>query len=291
MLASGATFVVTLAVALWSGSPARAMAGMVLARLLTFGAMALMARGLSMARLMLDFVYRGPAWRAVQKPVRVGTRLLVVPFVGTESPPDGAALGPETVPLYIEPGMAFGTSSHPTTRMCLELVEQRLQSEDSVLDVGCGTGILAIAAAKLGAGRVQAIDIDSGAIQVARRNLAHNRVTDTVTLTLGSIDVLNDGDPRRQLEARDGSSDAGPGSTGPFDLILANLLTDVIVELLQAGLPQLLGSEGVLIASGIRSSELESAQTAIRAAGLHPDRVAEQDGWCAMVATKRSAER
>ena len=292
VLASGAAFLATLALALWRGSPASSSAGVVLARLITFGVMALTARGLGLARLMLDFVYQGPAWRAVQKPVRVGARLLVLPFLGTEPPPTDTSLGPDAVPLYIEPGMAFGTASHPTTRMCLELVEHHVRAGSTVLDVGCGTGILAIAAAKLGAGRVQAIDIDSGAIQVARRNLAHNKVTGTVTLAQGSIDVLNARDPLRQLDARNGSSDAGPRPTGgPFDLILANLLTGVIVELLQAGLPQLLGREGVLIASGIRSSELESARAAILAARLHPDQVLDQDGWCAVAATKRSVER
>jgi len=285
VLAGSATFIVALAPTLWSGTHASGSATVFLARLLTFAFGALIARGLSTARLMLNFVYRGAAWRAMHKPVRVGARLLVVPVLEAEVRGEGAELGPDVLPVYIQPGMAFGTSTHPTTRMCLELLEKYIRTGVTVLDVGCGTGILAIAAAKLGAVRVHAIDIDPGAIQVARMNLAHNQVSDKVTLHHGSLDVVNPEDLPGAFDIPDSSSSlALPSTKNHFDLILANLLAGVIKELLQTGIPELLGREGTLIASGIRSSELESIQAAILATGLRLDQSVEEDGWCALAA-------
>jgi len=285
VLAGIVTFVVTLAPSFWSGTLASGSATVFLVRLLTFAVGALIARGLSTARLMLDFIYRGAAWRAGQNPIRVGARLLVVPVLEAEVQGESSEFSPDVLPLYIQPGMAFGTSSHPTTRMCLELLEQYMRMGVTVLDVGCGTGILAIAAAKLGAVRVHAIDIDPRAIQVARTNLALNQVSDKVTLQQGSLDVVNSENLRGAFDILGNSSPTGPPSTrNKFDLILANLLAGVIKELIQTGLSELMGREGVLIASGIRSSELESIQAAILGSGLRLDQSAEQDGWCALAA-------
>jgi ribosomal protein L11 methyltransferase len=287
ILAGSATFVVTFTLSVLGGAQASGWATVFSARLVTFVVGGLIARGLSTARLMLDFVYRGPAWRAEMNPMRVGTRLLVVPVFEAEDRGQSTEFGPDVLPLLIQPGMAFGTASHPTTRMCLHLLEQYMRTGLTVLDLGCGTGILAIAAAKLGAGRVDAIDIDPGSIQVARANLALNRVSDRVTLQHGSLDVVSSEDPRGAFDIQGDSSPTGPPSTrNPFDLILANLLTGVIKELLQTGLPELLGKGGVLIASGIRSSELESIQAALLGSGLRLDQSVEQDGWCALVARR-----
>ena len=287
VLVGSVAFVVTLTHSFWNGTEASGLVTVFLARLLTFAVGALIARGLSTARLMLDFFYRGAAWRTVQNPVRVGARLLVVPVLEAEVRGDGTEFGPDVLPLYIQPGMAFGTSSHPTTRMCLELLEQYMQAGVTVLDVGCGTGILAIGAAKLGAVHVHAIDIDSGAIQVARTNLALNQVSDKVTLQQGSLNVVNSEDIRGTFDIAENSSPAGPYSTkNQFDLILANLLAGVIKELIQTGISELLGREGVLIASGIRSNELESIQAAILGSGLGIDQSMEQDGWCALAARR-----
>jgi ribosomal protein L11 methyltransferase len=287
ILAGSAAFLVTLAASLWGGTPARDSAAVFLARLLTFAVGALLARGLRTARLMLDFVHRGAAWRTVQKPVRVGARLLVIPALAAEARGDSIESGPGDLVLYIQPGLAFGTSSHPTTRMCLELLEQHMQTGFTVLDVGCGTGVLAIAAAKLGAVRVHAIDIDPGAIQVARTNLAYNQVTDRVTLHQGSIEVFISENPLGGSNAADSASHPAPSSTRiQFDLILANVLAGAIRELLQAGLSQLLGKEGVLIASGVRSNELGSVEAAMLATGLRLDQSVEKEGWCALAARR-----
>ena len=285
VLAGSVTFVVTLVPSFLSGTQASGSATVFLVRLLTFAVGALIVRGLSTARLMLDFIYRGAAWRAMQHPVRVGARLLVVPVLDAEVRRESIEFGPDVLPLYIQPGLAFGTSSHPTTRMCLELLEQYMWAGVSVLDVGCGTGILAIAAAKLGAVRVRAIDIDPEAIQVARNNLALNQVSDKVTLQHGSLEVVKPDDPPGGFDIPANSSPAiPPSSKTQYDLILANLLAGVIKELIQAGISELLGRDGVLIASGIRTSELESTQAAILGSGLRIDQSLEQDGWCALAA-------
>ena len=205
----------------------------------------------------------------MRNPVRVGARLLVVPVIEGEEGGQSFEFASDVLTLYIQPGLAFGTSSHPTTQKCLELLEQYMRIGDTVLDVGCGTGILAIAAAKLGAKRVHAIDIDPGAIRVARTNLALNQVSEKVTLVHGSLhDVITE-DLRGTFAIPDDSISTCPPSTRhQFDLILANLLPEVIKELLQTGLSELLGSEGILIASGIRSSELRVNSSGHSRAGL-----------------------
>jgi ribosomal protein L11 methyltransferase len=172
-------------------------------------------------------------FRAHHRPVAIGNRLLVAP------PWDVPAGGGREV-IVIDPGMAFGTGQHPTTRTCLEELEdlvttQRLQS---VLDVGTGTGILAAAAARLGVPRVVGIDIDPGALPVARATLVRNRVTH-VSLVAGGLAAVR----------------------GRYDLVLANLLADALI----AEAPALLGHTapgGRVVASGILEQQLASVAAA-----------------------------
>jgi ribosomal protein L11 methyltransferase len=168
--------------------------------------------------------------------------------------------------------------------MCLEPLEQHMQTRVRVLDVGCGTWILAVAAAKLGAARVHAIDINPGAIQVARTSLALNQLSDKVILRHGSIDVFDSEDPRGGIDIPNNSSPSAPPSTrNQFDLLLANLPVGVIEELLRKRLARLLGREGALIASGIRSSELKTIRAVVLATGPRLDQSVEVDGWYALV--------
>jgi ribosomal protein L11 methyltransferase len=288
LLAATAAFAVTLAITLLGGTHTNSSAIVFLLRLLTVAFAAATARALSTARQIVDLFYRNPGWRAMHRPIRVGTRLLVVPILEIEDPGQAIELDPGVLPLYIQPGMAFGTASHPTTRMCLELLEQFMRSGATVLDVGCGTGILAIAAAKLGATRVYAIDTAARAIKLAHVNLAHNGLSDRVTLIHGSFDIFK---PEVLLDSFNITDDSGSPATPPtghrFDLILANLLAGVIKDLLQSGIPALLSPGGVLITSGIRSSELASVQAAIHEAGLRLDQSVEEDGWCALAARRQ----
>ena len=126
------------------------------------------------------------AWKAYFKPFRVGRRLVVTP------PWEHPDLTPDDIPLVIDPGMAFGTGSHPTTQLCLTALEDFVQPGQAVADVGTGSGILAIAAAKLGASPVAANDNDPLAVKIARENAAANGVSVTVT------EALPDGRLRRR---------------------------------------------------------------------------------------------
>lgn len=288
LLAATAAFAVTLAIIIVGGNHPNSPAAVYLLRLLTFAFAAPIARGLSTARHIVDLFYRNPGWRAMHRPIRVGARLLVVPILEPEVEREDSELDPLRLPIYIQAGMAFGTASHPTTRMCLEMLEQFMRPGATVLDVGCGTGILAIAAAKMGAGHVQAVDSAPRAIQVARANLAHNHVSDRVTLIHGSLDVVKpEALPGSYDVSKDSPLTATASTWQSFDLILANLLAEVIKDLLQSGISYLLRPEGVLIASGIRSAELESVQAAILGADLCIEQSVEDDGWCALAARRK----
>ena len=142
-------------------------------------------------------------FRRTLRPVRAGRVTIVAPWQ-REEVEDGQ------LSLVIEPGMAFGTGTHPTTRLSIELIERHLPPAGAVLDIGTGSGILLLAAAKLGAGRLAGCDRDAGAVQIARRNLARNGI-----------------DPRRAALVQ---ADLGRGFRGRFDLIAANLL-NVVLEI------------------------------------------------------------
>ncbi len=179
--------------------------------------------------------------------------------------------------VELDPGMAFGTGLHPTTRMCLLELEKLLRPGTTVLDLGTGSGILAIAAAKLGAASVLALDIDSTAVEVARANVLANDVASVVSVDQGSLAgaLKQDGglDPRIPIVPLE-----------PFDLILANIVAKVIHELAEA----LLGSlkpKGVLIASGIIADHLEALVARLTFLGAAITDVVADDDWRTIVAT------
>jgi hypothetical protein len=228
VLAATVAFAVTFASAVMGGTLTTGSAIVFLPRLLTFAAAAPIARGLSNTRALLDFIDQNPGFRTLKGPRRVGARFLVVPIPPTGVPPEDVEIGPGVIPLYIQAEMAFGSASHPTTRMCLALLEQFLETGAAVLDVGCGTGILAIAALKLGAAHVHAVDIAPRAIQTARLNLAHNHVSDRVTLLQGSLDVVKSEVPPGSFDERDNSGSSATHATdNRFDVILANIIAPV----------------------------------------------------------------
>jgi ribosomal protein L11 methyltransferase len=287
VLAVTVAFAVTFASAVMGGTLTTGSAIVFLPRLLTFAAAAAIARGLSNTRALLDFIYQNPGFRSLKGPHRVGARLLVVPIPASGVPPENVEIDPGVVPLYIQTGMAFGSASHSTTRMCLVLLEQYIRTGAAVLDVGCGTGILSIAAVKLGAAHVHAIDISPRAIQTAGVNLAHNGVSDRVTLLQGSLDVVKSEVLPGSFDKGDASGSAATSSTdNRFDVITANLYTPVVKELLKTGLPELLRSAGILIASGIQSSDMNAVQEAMLAAGLRLEASVEERGWCALAARR-----
>jgi ribosomal protein L11 methyltransferase len=191
-------------------------------------------------------------WKQNWQPVEIGRFVIAPPWSNLGNTHD-------RIVIRIEPGMAFGTGTHETTRLCLQAIEKLFAGRASFLDVGAGTGILAIAAAKLSPqARIEACDTDEMAVSIARENAEANGVLDQIEFRAGSID----------------------DSTASADLVCANLTADVIVRLL----PSLVSLTcGKLILSGILETQLELVQAALLACGVSEFEI-EQDGeWVALI--------
>jgi ribosomal protein L11 methyltransferase len=199
------------------------------------------------------------AWRAHFRPVPVGRGLLVCP--PWEVPEPAQASGRAVV--LIEPGRAFGTGGHGSTRSCLELLERALAGGGvpHALDVGCGSGILAIAAARLGVPRVDAIDVDPDAVTATEDNARRNGVTDGVRAWMAPVDAW-----------------AGP----PVPLVLANLVAAAHLRLAPA-LAGLVTPGGRLIAGGLLAHEVPAVAGAFAAVGCWLVELVEHDGWAAIM--------
>jgi ribosomal protein L11 methyltransferase len=177
------------------------------------------------------------SWKAFFKPVWISGDMVIKPSWETVS------AKPDTVVIDIDPGMAFGTGGHPTTILCLRLIREHLKRGDAFLDVGTGSGILAIGAAKLGAGSICAIDVDETAVTIAADNFLRNAITrDRCSLIRGHL---------------------GAAIRGQFDLVAANILTDVILELLD-DLQRVSKPAGIFISSGIIPQHKEQVLAALQ---------------------------
>lgn len=195
-------------------------------------------------------------WREFYHPERVGRRLLVKPTWEPAEPAEGLLV------IEMDPGMAFGCGTHPTTRMCLCLLEDVIRGGETVLDVGTGSGILSIAAVKLGAASVTAVDSDAVAVRVARENAAVNGLADRVQIREGHL-----------LD----------GVQSPVDIIVANIVADVILMLLPQAVP-LLNPGGKLIASGIIAGRKEELAGAMGSHGLKLIQTVTAGEWTAFLA-------
>ena len=207
------------------------------------------------------------AWKQHYKPILIGERLVIVP-AWMESP------DPSRIPIKIDPGMAFGTGTHPTTQLCLELMElifndrtsSTVQRPLSVIDVGCGSGILSIAALKLGAKIALGVDIDAGSVKNARENADANGVGEEFILGVGSVAEIKNG----QF-----AFDRAP-------LVVANILAPVIVRLFEAGLANLIEEQGAIILSGILQDQEERVLDAAQAKGLALAERRQMGDWVAL---------
>ncbi len=197
------------------------------------------------------------SWKEHFHALRVGTRTMIVPTWRTYEPRE------DDVVITLDPGMAFGTGHHPTTRMCLELLEIHVEPGDRVLDLGCGSGVLSIAAAKLGASDVFGLEIDPVAASVAVRNVRENGVQDTVTTDEASL-------PHPQAEA-DG-----------YDLLVANVSAKVITELAEH-IVRVVRSGGTLIFSGILDKQRTEVIERMVALGVQFDEGLTDADWVALV--------
>ena len=208
------------------------------------------------------------SWQKYYQPIPVGKRVYIEPdWMRGEPVPDGRA------PLYLNPGLTFGTGAHPTTQLCLELLEEVLQPGDQVLDLGCGSGILAIAALALGASHAIGVDIDPTAADVAFENAALNGIgRDRLSVYAG--DVIND----RKLAAK-----LEPGQNR---VVLANIVADVIIPLSEAA-GELMAPEGVFLTSGIIDGRQDEVRAALEKNGFTVTAHLERGGWHAFQAERR----
>ncbi|MGE5073316.1 MAG: 50S ribosomal protein L11 methyltransferase [Anaerolineae bacterium] len=207
------------------------------------------------------------AWKQHYRPIPIGRRLLILP-AWLESPE------PERIAIRIDPGMAFGTGTHPTTQLCLELMEQTVEDRGSglrrsawrVIDVGCGSGILSIAAIKLGAAEALGVDIDPESIKNSREDAATNGIGGELVLGVGSVSEVLAGN--------------FPWRSAP--LVLANILAPVIIRLFDAGLADVLEPGGAIILSGILQEQAQGVIEAGQARGLALARQSSIGDWVAL---------
>jgi ribosomal protein L11 methyltransferase len=202
------------------------------------------------------------AWKDYYHVTHIGQRLVIRPSWRDYTPKD------DEVVLELDPGMAFGTGLHPTTRMCLEQIEQRTRPGMRVLDVGTGSGILALAAAKLGAASVHCIDSSSIAVASATANAAANHLSDRITVMQGELD---------EIEAT--------RMAGQYDLVLANIIARVIGSIAPY-LVQVLVPGGLLITGGIIQERRHEAEQPLLAAGLKLIDQAVIDDWITLIMRK-----
>lgn len=194
------------------------------------------------------------ATQAQFQPIDIGARLRITPSWHRDAPQDRGAATPR-VEIVLDPGLAFGTGTHPTTRMCLEWLDRELPAGVSVIDYGCGSGILAIAATRLGAGAVTAIDIDEQALRSTRDNAAANGV---------SLTVLS----------------GERAACAPAQVVVANILASPL-RMLAPLLEGLVAPGGTLILAGLLERQVDEVASAYREIELHAWAV--RDGWACLV--------
>lgn len=199
------------------------------------------------------------AWKERLTVMHIGSRIVICPSWLSYEP------APDEILIRLDPGMAFGSGLHPSTRLCLMKLEELVWPGARVLDMGTGSGILAIAAARLGAGHVLAVDNDPVAVQVARDNVAANGVGGIVRVVHGSL-----------AEAE-----------GEYDIVVVNILANVIVEMIRDGLAGKVLPEGAFIAAGLILGQEVEVSTALRQQGLMPAEQCQIEDWVCLVARRR----
>jgi ribosomal protein L11 methyltransferase len=231
---------------------------------------------LGMIRPLPEPVYRPlvdqnwmESWKEHYKPIPIGKKLIIVP-VWLESPEV------DRIPIRIDPGMAFGTGTHPTTQLCLQLIEKCFESPpqfvgdkpDSVIDIGCGSGILSIGALKLGAGFALGVDIEAASVKASRENADSNGIeAKQFEVGLGSVEqVLAGGFRIRQAP-----------------LVLANILAPVIIRLLSSGLADLVRPGGKIILSGILAEQSNAVVQAAESIGMNLVEKYQDGDWVAIL--------
>jgi ribosomal protein L11 methyltransferase len=204
------------------------------------------------------------SWKKHFQPIEIGKRLLIIPpwiTIGET----------EREVIVLEPGMAFGTGLHPSTRICLEAIEDILQPGDNILDIGCGTGILSIAAVLLGANHVLAVDTDDIAVQATRENAERNRVAEYIRVESGSLEQVK----ILQTESQNN------------DFIVANILSHILMDLIQSGLATYVKPKGRIILSGILAEQVEPLVNLAADADLELIDVRSKKDWRGLILKRK----
>lgn len=197
------------------------------------------------------------SWKKYYKPTKVGNHIVIKPTWEKYQRESDEHI------IELDPGMAFGTGTHETTRLCIQFLEEHVTDKTAVLDIGTGTGILGIAAAKLGGSKVIGVDIDPVAVKVARENIAFNHVEDIVEVRQGDLfDKV-----REQV-----------------DIVVANIIADVIIEL-SKNIRKVLKKDGIFIASGIILDRLEDVKEVCRQENIKILSIKEMGEWAALCLT------
>lgn len=200
------------------------------------------------------------AWKKYYHPVRVTRFLTVVPKWETYQPKQ-----PEEKLIILDPGMSFGTGTHPTTRLAMQALETVIRGGETLLDVGTGSGVLSIAAKQLGADQVYAYDLDKVAVRAATNNLALNPIAAQVPVTVNNLLA---------------------GVTQSADVIVANILAEIILPMIPQAKP-LLKPKGNLIVSGVIATKLKQVEQGLQQAGLSVVQVLREGDWCALIAQQQ----
>ncbi len=194
-------------------------------------------------------------WKQYFHPEKIGEKIVVKPSWEEYTPIN------DEIVIEIDPGMAFGTGTHATTSMCVQFLEEYIKPNMRVFDVGTGSGILAITAAKLGAAEIQAADYDNVAVKVAKENVAENNETEKITVF---------------------QSDLLKNMTGKADFIIANIIADIIIRMFE-NVDEYLNPHGAILTSGIIADRIADVVKTAEQNGFVVDKMNEKAGWAAII--------
>ena len=197
-------------------------------------------------------------WKKYYKPLLIGQRILIKPSW------EKVEVKKDEIVVELDPGMAFGTGTHESTRMCIELLEKNLKHGDSLLDIGCGSGILSIVGAKLGCSKVLGIDIDSVAVKTSNENIEINNVQGIVSLKKATLEDI-------EVE--------------PFDVVVANLVADIIINISERSM-KFLNENGIFITSGIIRDRVDEVRNKLNLTGFKIIDEINMGEWVAIAAKK-----
>jgi ribosomal protein L11 methyltransferase len=200
------------------------------------------------------------AWKKYYHPVKISKKFTIVPTWEEYTP-----VSSDELIIELDPGMAFGTGTHPTTVMCIQALERTVQPGDQVIDVGTGSGVLSIAAGLLGAARIQALDLDEVAVNSARINIKLNKVNDRATVSQNNLlDGINE----------------------TVDIVVANILAEVIVRFTNDA-ARIVKPGGYFITSGIILQKKQEVKDAIVSAGFEIEETIQMEDWVAFIAKRQ----